>query len=250
MELKHYDNNTKFNEDASRQDDNLENNGVIPANTRLQIAISVDDDHKKKNFVEVFISTNNNTIIKAVIVFAEGIFKGETHVVHPPPNKLSSELTVNLCPPKDYAVDIHIKALVGYPSSIQYHVFEITRQLPRFAMYSQIENDAKYPESCVELKINERLQRICMWVNQNFLLPNDMEYEAGPDIRLTLRCLRDDTNLFILFEASGRVVFHTSNTLLASDLVQSLATFLNLDSLEVNIIFLFDSICYIFFIKF
>lgn len=59
--------------------------------------------------MEISISTNNNTIIKAIIVFAEGIFKGETHVVHPLTSKLRNELAVPLYPPKDSPVDIHVK---------------------------------------------------------------------------------------------------------------------------------------------
>lgn len=62
--------------------------------------------------IEVYISTNNSTIIKAVIIFAEGIFKGETHVVHPPTSKLSSELSIPLTLPKDNPVDIHIKVFI------------------------------------------------------------------------------------------------------------------------------------------
>lgn len=218
-------------------EDMLDNNGVIPANTRLQLAISTDDEKTNKNDIEVFISTNNDTVIRAVIVFAEGIFKGETHVVFPPQDKLSPELTVPLCPPKDHAVDIHIKALIGYPKSDQYHVFEITRQLPKFAMYSVVDKCDKEPESYVEFKINERIQRICMWINQNFLLPSDIEYETGPELRLDFKCLRDSTHLSMVFELSGRVTIYTVNLLLASDLIQSLCTFLNLESLEVNLKF-------------
>lgn len=129
---------------------------------------------------------------------------------------------------------LHFQTLVGYPNSIQYHVFELTRQLPRFSMYSLLENQPTKSQSNVEFKINERLQRICMWINQNFLLPDDLEYENGSAIRLHLRCLRDDTDLLMVFESSGKVVFYTENMLLASDLVQSLASFLNLDTLEVR----------------
>lgn len=62
--------------------------------------------------MEISVSTNNDTIIKAVMVFAEGIFKGETLVVHPPDARLSNNLSVPLYPPKDTPVDIHIKVYV------------------------------------------------------------------------------------------------------------------------------------------
>jgi Bardet-Biedl syndrome 2 protein len=117
-----------------------DNVAVIPANTRLQIAISTSADKKVfKSFkfqpiiqnnsnifqssVEISISTNNSTIIKAVIIFADGIFpNGETLIVHPPAKPLSSygygaaartsgtsKIVVPLKLPKDEAYDIHIK---------------------------------------------------------------------------------------------------------------------------------------------
>ncbi|XP_017768164.1 PREDICTED: Bardet-Biedl syndrome 2 protein-like [Nicrophorus vespilloides] len=235
LELKHYENNSKVNEEFDRREDNLESNGVIPANTRLQIAISANDNPKTKNHVEIFILTNNNTVIKAVIVFAEGIFKGETHVVHPQQSKLSTELSVQLYPPKDNPVDIHIKALVGYSGSNQFHVFEITRQLPRFSMYALCETKGAQCDSFVELRISERLQRMCMWINQNFLLAHDIEFETGPELKICLKCLRDDSYLSLLFDISGRVVIKTENISLAADLVQSLANFNNLESLETKV---------------
>ncbi|KAJ8927775.1 hypothetical protein NQ314_019724 [Rhamnusium bicolor] len=114
MELKHYENNTKYNENILNETESYENSGVIPASTRLQIAINTNDTSKKAT--EVFISTNNSTMIRAVLIFAEGIFKGETHVIHPPMSKLSSELSVPLFLPKDNPVDIHIKSKASFPS--------------------------------------------------------------------------------------------------------------------------------------
>ncbi|XP_022913757.2 BBSome complex member BBS2-like [Onthophagus taurus] len=230
QELKHYENNTK-------NSNNLEQLGGIPANTRLQISITASNENENKNSVEIFISTNNSTIIKAVIVFAEGIFEGETHVVHPSNSKLKSCLIVPLKPPRDTLVDIHMKILVGYPKSTQYNVFEITRQLPRFSMYSKIDNPKHKPESYVTFQINERLQRICMWLNQNFLLTNEIEFNNEANLKVFLLCLRDDSELWMDFSSSGKVWIYTDNLGLASDLIQSLATFLNLDTLEVNACF-------------
>jgi Bardet-Biedl syndrome 2 protein len=43
------------------------------------------------------------------MVFAEGIFEGETHVLHPKESEVTSRLDVALYPPRDVPVDIHIK---------------------------------------------------------------------------------------------------------------------------------------------
>ena len=57
--------------------------------------------------VEVSLSTSNETIIRSVLIFAEGIFDGECHVVHP--KEPATTINVPIFPPKDIPVDLHIK---------------------------------------------------------------------------------------------------------------------------------------------
>lgn len=57
--------------------------------------------------------SSSETIIRAVLIFAEGIFEGESHVVHPSAQNLSGCIRVPIIPPKDIPVDLHIKAFVG-----------------------------------------------------------------------------------------------------------------------------------------
>ena len=131
---------------------------------------------------------------------------------------------------------------MGYTNSVQFHVFEITRQLPRFSMYSLLrKTTSKQLDSFVEIKINERLQRICMWINQNFLLANDIEAENGPTLKVHLKCLRDKSELTMSFDVSGKTVFYTEKMSLAADLVQSVATFLKIENLQVSF---FTNICF------
>ena len=91
--------------------------------------------------------------------------------------------------------------------SKNFHVFELTRQLPRFSMYCRVDGQGVpvsptktatdkdnrapspdplpaegllvTPKSSVHLQIRERPARIAMWVNQNFLLGE--EIEATPE---------------------------------------------------------------------
>lgn len=62
------------------------------------------------------------TIIRAVLIFAEGIFEGESHVVHPSAQNLSGCIRVPIVPPKDIPVDLHIKAFVGGKSRQDYYL--------------------------------------------------------------------------------------------------------------------------------
>uniref|UniRef100_A0A3Q3J768 BBSome complex member BBS2 n=1 Tax=Monopterus albus TaxID=43700 RepID=A0A3Q3J768_MONAL len=176
--------------------------GVIPANTQLQIALSVRPaTEAQKAHVELCISTPNETIIRAVLIFAEGIFEGESHVVHPSSQNLSGCVRVPIVPPKDIPVDLHIKAFVGGKTSTQFHVFEITRQLPRFSMYDiTVDSSAAPPSGKVTFSINDRPQRVVMWLNQNFLLPEGV---SSPDVSFT--SLRGRGMLSISMASNGQV---------------------------------------------
>uniref|UniRef100_A0AAY4ENS5 Bardet-Biedl syndrome 2 protein homolog n=1 Tax=Denticeps clupeoides TaxID=299321 RepID=A0AAY4ENS5_9TELE len=205
--------------------------GVIPANTQLQTALSVRAaTESQRAHIELSISTPNETIIRAVLIFAEGIFEGESHVVHPSAQNLSGCIRVPIIPPKDIPVDLHIKAFVGGRTSAQFHVFEITRQLPRFSMYDlNVDPTATRPTGRVTFSINDRPQRVVMWLNQNFLLPEGMD---SPDVTFT--CLRAGGLLTISMQSSGEITFNTDDIDLAGDLVQSLASFLAIDDLQAE----------------
>ncbi|KAF0041486.1 hypothetical protein F2P81_007384 [Scophthalmus maximus] len=76
---------------------------------------------------------------------------------------LSGCARVPIVPPKDIPVDLHIKAFVGGKTSTQFHVFEITRQLPRFSMYDvNFDSSADPPTGSVTFSISERPQRITL----------------------------------------------------------------------------------------
>ncbi|XP_053305283.1 Bardet-Biedl syndrome 2 protein [Spea bombifrons] len=234
LELKNYQENTKAESrvQASEPDGQM---GVIPANTQLQTALSVSlGTDTRAAHVELSISTSNDTIIRAVLIFAEGIFEGESHVVHPSAQHLTGRIRVPICPPKDVPVDLHIKAFVGYRSSVQFHVFELTRQLPRFSMYV-LSNSASAPEptSHVNFTISERVQRVVLWLNQNFLLPEDTEMQSMP-FQISFTSLRDGGTLLIRMKSNGEISVQTDDMDLAGDIIQSLASFLAIEDLNVE----------------
>ncbi|XP_064601546.1 Bardet-Biedl syndrome 2 protein homolog [Liolophura sinensis] len=207
--------------------------GVIPANTQLQTSLSVNaGGEKEQPHVELTISTSNDTIIRAVLIFAEGIFEGESHVIHPNINYVSNNLKVAIFPPKDITVDLHIKAFVGYKSSLQFHVFELTRQLPRFSMYALTEPVSPEPSSSVVFQVHDRVQRLVLWINQMFLLQEDLVCEGS--LCVTFMSLRGTGPLVIKMEPSGQVTIRTDDMDLAGDIIQALAVFLNVEDLQVT----------------
>ncbi|KAK3104019.1 hypothetical protein FSP39_023716 [Pinctada imbricata] len=207
--------------------------GVIPASTQLQTTLAVNPgDDSKPPHVELFIGTTNDTQVRAALIFAEGIFEGESHVIHPSPSNLSNCVRVPIVPPKDVPVDLHIKAFIGYKSSIQFHVFELTRQLPRFSMYAPCRTECPEPKSSCTFQVNERIQRVLLWINQNFLLQEDIVAEGS--LNVAFMSLRGSGPVFIKMENSGQVVVKTDDMDLAGDVIQSLCQFLNIDDLQVT----------------
>ncbi|XP_059362586.1 Bardet-Biedl syndrome 2 protein homolog [Carassius carassius] len=228
LELRNYEEYAKALPGVSEGESKM---GVIPANTQLQTALSVRraTESQRAN-IELNISTPNETIIRAVLIFAEGIFEGESHVVHPSAQNLSGCVRVPIIPPKDIPVDLHIKAFVGGKTSTQFHVFEITRQLPRFSMYDlNVDPSAIQPTGKVTFSINDRPQRVVMWLNQNFLLAEGID---SPDIIFT--ALRGGGLLKINMQPSGEITLRTDDIDLAGDLVQSLASFLAIEDLQAE----------------
>uniref|UniRef100_A0A4W5R5F0 Bardet-Biedl syndrome 2 n=1 Tax=Hucho hucho TaxID=62062 RepID=A0A4W5R5F0_9TELE len=68
--------------------------------------------------IELSTSTPNETISRAVLIFAEGMFEGESHVVHPSAQNWYGCICVPIIPPKDIPVGLHIKAFAGGKSSV------------------------------------------------------------------------------------------------------------------------------------
>lgn len=235
LELRNYEENSKQAETSGQKNEGDVQMGIIPANTQLQTALSVNlGSEVQAPHVELSISTSNDTIIRAVLIFAEGIFEGESHVVHPNVQNLSGHIRVPITPPKDVPVDLHIKALVGYRSSTQFHVFELTRQLPRFSMYAlgSTGSDPE-PRSFVHFTTSERVQRVIMWLNQNFLLPEDTEIQSVP-FQICFTSLRGAGPLYIKMKPSGEISINTDDIDLAGDIIQSLSSFLAIEELQVE----------------
>uniref|UniRef100_A0A673M4Y7 Bardet-Biedl syndrome 2 protein homolog n=1 Tax=Sinocyclocheilus rhinocerous TaxID=307959 RepID=A0A673M4Y7_9TELE len=204
LELRNYEENAKALPGVSEGESKM---GVIPANTQLQTALSVR---------------------RAT----------ESQRAHIDAQNLSGCVRVPIIPPKDIPVDLHIKdsfnvqtcLKIGGYLNTQFHVFEITRQLPRFSMYDlNVDPSAVQPTGKVTFSINDRPQRVVMWLNQNFLLPEGID---SPDITFT--ALRGGGLLKINMQPSGEITLRTDDIDLAGDLVQSLASFLAIEDLQAE----------------
>lgn len=62
--------------------------------------------------IELSVCTNNETIIKALIVFSEGIFEGETLIGYSN-KKPTSRIVLPFRTPKSMTYDIHLKVMTN-----------------------------------------------------------------------------------------------------------------------------------------
>ncbi|XP_051169367.1 Bardet-Biedl syndrome 2 protein homolog isoform X1 [Leptopilina boulardi] len=188
--------------------------------------------------VRLALASGPGLVIFCAIVFAEEIFEGETFVAHP--RKPTGELEIELRPPKDGPIDIHMKTFVGSPGSDLLQVYELMQQLPSFCMYEIINPaDAKIEDlkdTGVKFETGDRPQRIALWLNRSLAISEELEIDVdGPNagrLDLCLRGLRDNKLHFLSVNASGRVNMLTTDPTFAGDVVQSLANYLGIVELS------------------
>jgi len=72
-----------------------------------------------------------------------------------------------------------------------------------------------------------------MWINQNFLLDEDINV-TGNELEVMFICQRTKTPLVIKMDASNQVSILTTNMNTAGEILQSLASFLNIEHLNVQ----------------
>ncbi|KAL6265602.1 hypothetical protein P5V15_002396 [Pogonomyrmex californicus] len=191
----------------------------------------------------VALAAGPGLLVYCAIVFAEGVFEGETLVTHP--NRPQGELEIALYPAKNDPVDIHVKVYVGPPGTDLLQVFEITRQLPRFCMYELIPKPQNVPEELsnngVVADVAERSQRIAIWLNQSLILGEELEVaENGPNagcIEVWLRGMRDNKVHCFKSNAGGKITIQTDDATFAGDMIQSLAMYLGVRELNSEVTF-------------
>uniref|UniRef100_H2YY39 BBSome complex member BBS2 n=1 Tax=Ciona savignyi TaxID=51511 RepID=H2YY39_CIOSA len=175
--------------------------GVIPASTTIATELVIEE--KENPCIELVVSTNNNdTVVRMVVIYAEALYEGESHVTHPPANTLSNKIRVPIFPPKDSAIELHIQAFVSLPGSMNFHVFEVTNHLPSFSAYLYQQSVPQIPESCVSFTLNERVPRVGIWMTENFILRHEIPCEESIDAHFI--ALRGGDLVFKM-DSSGQV---------------------------------------------
>jgi hypothetical protein len=119
--------------------------------------------------------SERSIIIKSVIVISEQLYKGETMVQYP--NTETNKIIIQIKNDKDMNINLHIKVLVGASYfGKDFQVFEFNKIIPKYCFYILLRDDilAQYKiqlKQGVSFRINERLERLLLWLESNFNIP-------------------------------------------------------------------------------
>ncbi|VDO51672.1 unnamed protein product [Schistosoma margrebowiei] len=200
------------------------------ANTELQTKLEVSPD---KPCVNLTIQTNDGTLLRCVVLFAEGIFKDESHV---------------------------------FSDQNSYYLLASTQLLPQFCLYRLLSQNPKLDfhadldslRSGVFFIVHERPQRLAIWLNQNFILGSEIIVNEQSSLFVLFEELRSANKwistinnnlneilnnfivhqqnskrlLYITMTNKGEITIKTENLELAANLVQSISRHFNITELS------------------
>ncbi|CAH8459534.1 unnamed protein product [Schistosoma haematobium] len=267
LEIQSIDQNSNLSQ-WSKTEIRQGNLNIIKANTELQTKLEVSPD---KPCVNLTIQTNDGTLLRCVVLFAEGIFKDESHVLHPPENfSYTSTFSIELYPTRDIATDVFIKAYAipinKCSDQNSYYLLASTQLLPQFCLYRLLSQNPKLDfhadldslRSGVFFIVHERPQRLAIWLNQNFILGSEIIVNEQSSLFVLFEELRSANRwistinnnlneilnnfivqqqnskrlLYINMTKKGEITIKTENLELAANLVQSISRHFNITELS------------------
>jgi|Transcript_82697 Bardet-Biedl syndrome 2 protein len=219
---------TKYEENIEKTKKGEEDKALISQSTKVQCHLRPNSG---KGCVELVLRSTNNTVIKATIITAEFLFgSNESCMVYSADP--TDTIVATFAPEKDVSTELHIQALVGFKMSNYYHVFELDYKLPKFSMYVPVKDFQKEPESSVRFRVNERVNRVAMWLNNSFNVGHKVDRQNLLDARFV--SLRNGLLLAIHMtpENGGQLTIRVNNMEVAGEIIQDLCAFLTINELE------------------
>ncbi|XP_018648455.1 hypothetical protein Smp_196700 [Schistosoma mansoni] len=225
LEIQSIDQNSNLSQ-WSKNDVRQANLNIIKANTELQTKLEVSPD---KPCVNLTIQTNDGTLLRCVVLFAEGIFRDESHVIS---------------------------------DQNSYYLLASTQLLPQFCLYRLLSQNPKLNfradldsvRSGVFFVVHERPQRLAIWLNQNFILESEITVNEQSSLFVVFEELRSPNKwistinnnlnnfvveqenskrlLYITMTNKGEITIKTENLELAANLVQSISRHFNITELS------------------
>ncbi|KRY30501.1 Bardet-Biedl syndrome 2 -like protein [Trichinella spiralis] len=201
----------------------------IPTDTRVtqKLEVVVKNNTEQQPYLQLSLCTNNRTVLRGAIIFAERIFPGESYALLVPKEESCEKLEIPLRLEKDTASDLHIKALVGYSRSSKLYVFDLNQALPKFSMYALCNDTAPCPKNGVEFNIGDRGELLCQWLMKNFLI--DQANLSRDKFTVRFMNLRISCLIFIKLNGNGKVEICCDDIEVCGSVMQSLASYIDLE---------------------
>jgi len=159
-----------------QQNIDIDNQQYIPKQTTVDLEISINPDFEK-GLMNMHINISSG-VIRSIIIIGDNIipdFEQDTiqsiYCIHLTESTKSKIIPLKLI--KNRETEIKIKVLVGTSIGIKYlEVIEKDYIFPSFSMFAlvQKDEDAVKPEGYIKFLINERVNRVAMWIGNNFLI--------------------------------------------------------------------------------
>ncbi|KRY88767.1 Bardet-Biedl syndrome 2 -like protein [Trichinella pseudospiralis] len=201
----------------------------IPTDTQVtqKLEVVVKENTEQVPYLQLSLCTNNRTVLRGAVIFAERIFPGESYALLVPKEESCEKLEIPLRLEKDTASDLHIKALVGYSRSSKLYVFDLNQALPKFSMYALCNDTAPCPKNGVEFNIGDRGDLLCQWLMKNFLI--DQASLSRDKFTVRFMNLRISCLIFIKLNDNGKVEICCDDIEVCGSMMQSLASYVDLE---------------------
>uniref|UniRef100_A0A1I7TXJ5 Bardet-Biedl syndrome 2 protein homolog n=1 Tax=Caenorhabditis tropicalis TaxID=1561998 RepID=A0A1I7TXJ5_9PELO len=232
MELSNYEQEEQMTEAEKDRDFR------IPADTEVAVLFVVNCEAQ---LLSLRVEASHDIPIRNVVIFAEGLFEGESYIWIPPNEHQSrSTIDIPLIIDKDSTNDLHTKVFLGHVDSNKLMVMENTRILPRFCRFTLLKEEyQKYfymPTCWIKFDINPKVVKLSEWVLESFTIDSslvEMFDEAQGEFKfLGLRPKHEKSLMFRISHTQKTFeIFHDSIETLGA-MVQSYASFFQIQNME------------------
>ncbi|KAL9649660.1 hypothetical protein ABK040_003337 [Willaertia magna] len=167
----------------------------------------------QESCLDIVFRADNENIIRSAIITAEQLFENDSSMVYA--NNPTNEIKVRLKPAKNISAEMKIQVLVGYNLG--------------FAMFIPGDN-IKTPKSMLSFKLDERVKRIIMWLNESFNIVFKVEGEAT-QIDARFVGIRHGEPLRLIYK-DGVMIVYVDDMETAGDIFQDICSFLSIKELD------------------
>jgi Bardet-Biedl syndrome 2 protein len=173
--------------------------------------------------------SSTTATIRSMVIFAEGIFEGDSLMVHPPASGTKSSISAAIEPPANGTIALSVRLLIAPKSRCtQLIVRDVDVTIPHFALFKLLSTPPPPCESSVTLPLDgeQYTHKMAQWLASHFMLK---DVQDGTEYHL--QSLRDECAASFILR-SHSIVLRTPSMELAAELVPALLKFLDISELN------------------